>query len=121
MGRALDKRIPKWWSYGDTSGGIVVGDNSHAVVVEDAASACSVSRIGVTGVALLGTQLTPPIKSKLSEFTRVTIILDKDASCKALTIAKTLAQYTSASVRLTRDDLKWLSVNKIREVINHDL
>ena len=120
VGRALDGRNPKWWTYGDTSGGIVVGDNSHAVVVEDAASACSVSRIGVTGVALLGTRLTPLIKSKLSEFTRVTIILDKDASCKALNIAKTLAQYTSASVRLTSDDLKWLSVDKIREVLSNE-
>jgi len=118
VGRALDKRNPKWWSYGDTSGGIVVGDNSHAVVVEDAASACSVSRIGVTGIALLGTQLTPLIKSKLTEFNRVTIILDKDASSKALSIAKKMAQYTTATAKLTRDDLKWMSVTEINKVVN---
>lgn len=118
VGRALDKRIPKWWSYGDTSGGIVVGDNSHAVVVEDAASACSVSRIGVTGIALLGTQLTPLIKSKLIEFDRVTIILDKDASSKALSIAKKMAQYTTATAKLTRDDLKCLTVLEIQRLLS---
>jgi len=117
VGRALDKRNPKWWSYGDTSGGIVVGDNSHAVVVEDAASACSVSRIGVTGIALLGTQLTPLIKSKLTEFNRVTIILDKDASSKALSIAKKMAQYTRATSKLTRDDLKCLTVLEIQKLL----
>lgn len=118
VGRALDKRIPKWWSYGDTSGGIVVGDNSHAVVVEDAASACSVSRIGVTGIALLGTQLTPLIKSKIIEFDRVTIILDKDASSKALSIAKKMAQYTTATAKLTRDDLKCLTVLEIQRLLS---
>lgn len=121
VGRALDGRNPKWWTYGDTSGGIVVGDNSHAVVVEDAASACSVSRIGVSGVALLGTRLTPLIKSNLTKFARVTIILDKDASSKSLSIAKTLAQYTNASARITKDDLKWLSVRKISEVLNYEM
>lgn len=118
VGRALDKRNPKWWSYGNTSGGIVVGDSNSAVVVEDAASACSVSRIGVTGVALLGTRLTPLIKSNLSDFARVTIILDKDASSKSLSIAKTLAQCTNASARLTAVDLKYLSPDKIREVLD---
>ena len=66
VGRALDKRKPKWWSYGDTSKGVEVGTGSHVVLVEDVPSACSVSRLDeYTGLALLGTNVTQSVKKHL--------------------------------------------------------
>lgn len=118
VGRALDGRIPKWWSYGDTERGIQVGSGDHVVVVEDAASACSISRLeGVTGYALLGTRVTTPVKEILRHFAKATIILDKDASNKAIIIAKRLNTFLPTTVRLTNDDLKWMSALKLQAVL----
>ena len=116
VGRALDKRTPKWWSYGDTSSGIHVGSGNHCVLVEDAPSACSVSRIeGYTGVALLGTNVTQPIKKTLSKYTSCGIILDKDASSKAVLLTR--QNKCINYVRFTANDLKLLSVEKVRDLI----
>ena len=118
VGRALDGRLPKWWSYGDTEQGIQVGTGTHVVVVEDAASACSVSRLdGVTGYALLGTRVTTSVKDVLRHFANATIVLDKDASNKAIIIAKRLNTFLPTRVRLTKEDLKWLSADELTSVI----
>jgi len=118
VGRALDNRSPKWWTFGDTSMGIKVGNSKEAVIVEDAASACSVSRIkGLTGFALLGTNITTPIKAQLRHLTKVTITLDLDASSKALLLAKKIQPLTEVKVRLTKEDLKWLSGEQIQNLL----
>jgi hypothetical protein len=105
-------------SFGNTEGGIQVGDSKTAVVVEDVASACSVSRVeGVCGYALLGTNITAPIKSRLRHFSCVIIILDKDASSKALRIAKSLQSHLNVKVKLTNEDLKWLNVKEIETTL----
>ena len=117
VGRALDGRTPKWYTYGDTSKGIQVGQGIP-ILVEDAPSACSVSRLkGYCGYALLGTRVTPSIKAQLQHFDEVIIILDKDASSKAVLMSRSIQSITKASVRFTIEDLKWLSVKKIKNVI----
>ena len=118
VGRSLDGSNPKWMSFGNTEGGIQVGDSSTAVVVEDVASACSVSNVeGVCGYALLGTNITAPIKSRLRHFSCVTIILDKDASSKALQLAKSLQSHLNVKVKLTNEDLKWLNRKEIEAIL----
>lgn len=117
VGRALDGRTPKWYTYGDTSKGIQVGQGIP-ILVEDAPSACSVSRIeGYCGYALLGTRLTPSIKAQLRHFGSVIIILDKDASCKAVSMSRSIQSITKATVRFTTEDLKCLSVSQMLNVI----
>ena len=121
VGRCLDNRKPKWMSYGDTQDGVQVGNTKHAVLVEDAASACSVVRVpGLTGYAMLGTNLTAPIKMRVRHFSCVTIILDNDASSKALRIAKALQLHTDVRVRLTKRDLKWLDIRELKELIGYE-
>ena len=116
VGRALDKRKPKWWSYGDTSKGVAVGKGSHAVLVEDVPSACSVSRLDeYTGYALLGTNVTVPIKKTLSNYNFITIVLDKDASSKAIIVSRQCSNISY--VRFTAKDLKMLTTDQIMKVI----
>ena len=112
VGRALDDRLPKWWKYGDTTVGISVGSGEHVVLVEDIASACAVSRLpDVTGFALLGTNLTAPIRKQLAKYTKVTLVLDNDASSKAVYLTKRHGLITN--LRLTIEDLKCLSTQQI--------
>lgn len=116
VGRALDKRLPKWWNYGDTSCGIIVGSGDHIVLVEDVASACSVSRLeGAAGFALLGTNLTKGIRYRLNTYKKVTLVLDSDASAKALLLASKFSQLNH--VRLTHKDVKWLDVEEIEKIL----
>lgn len=117
VGRALDGRTPKWYTYGDTSKGIKVGQGIP-VLVEDAPSACSVSRLeGYCGYALLGTRVTPSIKAQLRHFDKVIIILDKDASSKAVSMSRSIQSITKAAVRFTTEDLKCLSVSQMLNLI----
>lgn len=117
VGRALDGRLPKWWKYGDTTQGITVGSGHHAVLVEDIASACAVSRLdGVTGFALLGTNLTTQIRKHLVKYKKITLVLDNDASSKAVYLGSKHPVITN--VRLTMEDLKWLTPNQITAVIS---
>lgn len=118
VGRSLTGKTPKWWSYGDTSSGIVVGDGDITVVVEDAASAANVGAIdGYQGVALLGTSLTAPIRHYLKCRSKVVIILDKDASKKALCLVHELQALTNVTARITHSDLKNLEQGEVRELV----
>jgi hypothetical protein len=117
VGRALDNRTPKWFTYGNTAEGILVGDGIP-VLVEDTPSACSVAQLqGFSGYALLGTRITPPIKQRLRQFSNVLIILDNDASAKALSLVRSVQSMTSATVRFTKDDLKVLSKDKLEGLV----
>jgi len=112
VGRALDDRLPKWWKYGDTTVGISVGTGQHVVLVEDIASACAVSRLtDFTGFALLGTNLTAPLRKQLAKYIKVTLVLDNDASSKAVYLSKRHGLITN--LRLTKEDLKCLSTQQI--------
>jgi hypothetical protein len=117
VGRALDGRTPKWYTYGNTSQGIHVGEGIP-VLVEDTPSACSVARLeGYSGYALLGTRITPRIKARLRQFTHVLIVLDKDASSKALSLVKSVQSVCNATVRFTETDLKCLTGEQIQSIL----
>jgi len=119
VGRSLRRFGPKWLSYGELPDGIHVGTGDIAVLVEDTPSACAVSRLdGLVGVALLGTTITSGIKKTLNKVTKLYLVLDKDASSKA--ISEVMKIDRSIRVRLTGSDLKSLSTNQILSVINKE-
>jgi len=120
VGRTLDKNIkPKWLSYGNTSGVLAVGNKPIALVVEDAASACAVYATGVyTGVALLGTNVSPLQRIQLSHYQKLIICLDKDASKKAIKIKRSLIGTVDTTVCFIRDDFKYMSPTSIREIVD---
>ncbi len=116
VGRSLRPVRAKWWSYGDLSEGIPVGTGNHAVLVEDVASACSVSNCSnFVGIALLGTNITKSISRTLSKYKRITLVLDNDASVKAISLARKLNM--QCNVRFTRLDLKYLTAQAIEDLV----
>lgn len=116
VGRTLSNKTPKWFSYGELEGGIHVGNGEHAVLVEDVASACAVARDDrLTGVALLGTNISDGIKQTLSDYTKITLVLDNDASRKSLHVVRKLRD--GATLRFTKKDLKHLTTDEIRELL----
>ena len=96
-------------------------DNKHCVVVEDAASACSVARLdGITGVALLSTNMSALQQQQILQYHTVTIVLDKDASRKAIKLASQLrssATVSTISIRFTKEDLKYLSKDEVWDLL----
>lgn len=115
VGRSLG-RGPKWMTYGDTSNGIHIGEGDTAVLVEDVASACSVSRVaGLVGVAILGTTITNAIKIALNVYVNCYLILDKDAARKAISTKRTMLP--RCKVRFTSEDLKYLQPTKILKLL----
>ena len=118
VGRLLKpSNRPKWISFGNTSKGFHVGKGSTAVLVEDVASACSVSRLSnLTGVALLGTNITNELYNATKHYIKCFLILDKDASTKAI---KQRRQFGMClNVRLTNNDLKELTKDQIERLLN---
>lgn len=121
VGRALRKVRPKWKVYGELSSLFQVGNHDVAVLVEDAASACSVYATGqYTGVALLGTNLSLKQKKLIRGFSKIIIALDKDASKKALRMCGELRGVTQTSVKFLERDLKYLSAKDVRKVFSHE-
>ena len=116
VGRSMRPVRAKWWSYGELSGGIHVGSGEHAILVEDVASACAVSNVeGLVGIALLGTNITKGIKNTLSNYKKLTLVLDNDASLKAISLLRKVSM--GCSIRLTKQDLKYLSCGEIRNLV----
>ena len=116
VGRSLGPARSKWWAYGELPEGIAVGKGTHAVLVEDAPSACSVSGLeNVVGVALLGTNITSSIKKTLNKYKKVTLVLDKDASTKAVLLIR--KNSTVTNLRLTTEDLKCMSEKQIQKIL----
>lgn len=117
VGRGLNRQRPKWKVYGNLNGLVKVGSGDIAVLVEDVASACSVSRDQrFCGCALLGTNVRDSDRSELVRFDRVLIALDKDASRKALQIQDRLQGRVRASVRFLDKDLKSWTVAELQEI-----
>jgi hypothetical protein len=119
VGRSLNPLTnPKWFNYNKTNVPFTCGTSDVAVVVEDCASACAVSSVH-TGVALLGTTLKEEYSLYLSEnFKKVIIALDRDATQKAFDLSKGLRYLIDTEVKVLEEDLKYLDVQKIKELFN---
>ena len=129
VGAATDNRLPKWKRYGRGRHPFVAwngkggdGGDNNCVLVEDCYSACTVAKYGVTGVALLGTNLLEEHKRFLCHnFDKVVVALDPDALQKTLQIRKELQSWvrTVMVLRLT-DDIKYeedIDINNMKEMI----
>lgn len=119
IGRHLNGGIPKWMSYGDTTGILSVGKSLDGVIVEDAASACAVAATGVySGVALLGTNISPLQRRQLMVYETVTIALDKDANKKALQHLGRLRSLVNTRIIFLPNDLKNYGPGRILEILS---
>lgn len=105
VGRSLGDKKPKWYRYGKSHYPFVCGHSSKAFIVEDCASACSISDI-TTGIALLGTDMLPQHLDIIKKYDKIIVALDKDATSKACTIARQLSQHVDTQVAFLQDDLK---------------
>ena len=104
VGRALG-RGTKWYRYSGTGEPFTVGYGDTLYLVEDAASACAISKYG-TAMALLGTTLTNRALEIAKGYNRCVVCLDKDASKKALSLTMRLKQYTQTTMKLLQEDPK---------------
>ena len=106
VGRTLRGEKPKWWRYGRSRNGFCLQFGGHDIccVVEDVASACSISGT-ISSLALLGTHLLTEHVEQLRRFKEVVVCLDKDATRKAIDIAKKLCDQSipARMVPLPRD------------------
>lgn len=119
IGRTLINHMPKWISYGTGATFYKVGKGNTAIVVEDVPSACAISNISkYTGVALCGTNISADQCLELSDFDRAIVVLDKDASKKAIKVSKRINSFLPCTVRFTNEDLKYLNPKQIDEVLN---
>lgn len=123
VGRSLSGAIPKWMVYGNTSGVLPVGHSDHAVLVEDACSACAVAATGTrTGVAILGTKITKEQKQLLRSYKTVTICLDKDANSTAVSLYRQLSGLIAkVTVRLIPRDLKYCDRLTIERILDNEV
>ena len=105
-GRALNNNMkPKWWRYGKSGHPFVCGSGRIGVLLEDCASACSVSNI-LSGIALLGTSLLDSPIPTLRTYDRLVVALDKDATKKALNLVRRLQAIRPTSLVILDKDVK---------------
>ena len=96
-----------------------IGKGNTAIVVEDVPSACAISNISkYTGVALCGTNISAEQCQELVSFDKAIVVLDKDASKKAIKVSKRINSFLPCTVRFTNEDLKYLNPKQIDEVLN---
>lgn len=122
VGRSITGKIPKWRTYGDTTGCFVVSSTGvhadTAVIVEDAPSACAVSH-EYTGLALLGTNLDRTQKMQAVKYQNVIVCLDKDASKKGLRLSRQLDGYTNVRTKFLNGlDLKHLDASEVSDFLS---
>jgi len=105
-GRALEPGVkPKWWRYGNSGNPFVCGRGSTACIMEDCASACSLSSL-MPGVALLGTSLLESHYPTLRTFDRLIVALDKDATKKGLDMVRRLQAIRPTNLVILDKDVK---------------
>jgi len=104
-GRSLVNAKPKWWRYGKSGNPFVCGSSRIGVILEDCASACSVSSF-LSGVALLGTNLQDSHLSTLRHYDRLLVALDKDATKKALELVRRMQAIRPTSLVVLNKDVK---------------
>lgn len=115
---------PKWYRYGSSGLGYYAEHKfdptqrilDPIVIVEDAASACSVARL-YSSFALLGTSVTTEqlIFLNTLEHSDVIIALDKDAIVNATAVQQELGSYGyNVTIIQLRDDAKYLSLEELK-------
>jgi len=127
VGRSVFNVQPKWLRYGASPVPYVHGKGKTAVIVEDAISAYVIAEYfpNLTGVALLGTQLTDFHKWYIGCFwpDSVCVALDPDARNKTLSIIKELRPLVKTVQGLNiKDDLKYMleeDVELLEQLVNH--
>jgi len=122
VGRGLTSRVyPKWYMYGNKDVPFSCGllEHKEAILVEDCASACAVSNV-LTGIALMGTSLKESHKKHLTQYKKLYIGLDRDATIKSFDIANELKSYgvKNVHVKVLEDDLKYYKTNEIKDMFN---
>lgn len=132
--RDLDKQVvglvgrkligkPKWFIYPNTAPytPFKCGHGDILVLVEDCASACSVSRVeGYTGMALLGTDFHAGYVPYIRGYKEIIICLDNDAKRKAVNnLLKRMELLSGKPVRMlfSLEDLKKLSLQELKSLI----
>jgi len=105
VGRSIDGKGAKWYRYGNSNKPFICGRGDRVAVVEDCASACSISHC-ITGLALLGTNLLDEHVKQLSNYQKIFVALDKDATDKALDMVKILCRKVPTRLMVLDRDLK---------------
>jgi len=118
VGRTLEGSRPKWYRYGNHSGGFIWGSSPVAIVVEDVPSAISVSD-WVTGYALMGTSLRDGHVGELANFDHIIVALDRDATDKALVILRELSRVVSCGLLMLDRDLKSMGEQERESVVRN--
>ena len=118
IGRAMSgETYPKWYKYqSDERSPFVCGTSSTAVVVEDCASACAVSR-DYTGFALMGTNFLDEYIPHIKKYKKAIVALDRDATTKSFDIADKIGYYIPTEVKILEDDLKYFKSDEIKEIL----
>jgi DNA primase len=118
VGRALGNFKPKWYMYGSNPYPFICGRGKQGILVEDCPSACVIGAAGFSGVALLGTSVKASYMDiLLGIYESLIIALDRDATNKALDIAKELSYYIPTTVKILEKDLKHYTVEGAKEFL----
>lgn len=117
VGRSLSGKLPKWLAFGEVAAPFIVGSGKIAVIVEDVPSACAVTP-EYCGVALLGTKVTPEVRSALVQFELNLIALDPDARLTALRALQGIISRVPARLLLLPSDPKAMDPKRLRETID---
>ena len=111
-GRALTNIKPKWWRYGKSGHPFVCGESNRVgIILEDCASACSVSDV-FSGIALLGTNLQDSHIPVLKRYDRLVVALDKDATDKALEMVRRLQSIRPTGLVILQKDVKEMNTDE---------
>ena len=117
VGRSINGKGAKWYRYGNSDVPFMVGTGKRiACVVEDAASACSVSN-NITVVGILGTNLLDKHIQYLFHYQKIFVALDKDATDKALDMVKILCRKVPTRLMVLDRDLKNMTNEERDELI----
>lgn len=121
IGRALDKgSAPKWYRYSGTNTPYHLRprNSPHLIIVEDCISAAVVAKT-IDCMALLGTSMIDAyypylLKRSGAPYRNIYIALDKDATGKAIEIARDLSYISPTRVTILERDLKELTAEELR-------
>jgi len=114
IGRSLSGSVPKWLRYtgNATIFSKCMGEpNGVAVIVEDVISAIIISKVcpNVTGIAILGTNISHTHMEYLQDYTRIIVALDPDATKKSITYKNEIESWTGVQTfaMFLQDDIKY--------------